>query len=119
MIRLLMDENVLRHSVTLLRRAGVDVSVVRSGVDDESVMAQAAAERRILVTLDRDFGELAFSHDVAPPLGVVLLRFRSLRPETCTNALLALLRSTAVVLEGRFTMVREAGHRQRLLRSCE
>lgn len=119
MIRLLMDENVPRHSVTLLRRAGVDVSIARSGLDDESVMAQAASECRILVTLDRDFGELAFSHGVAPPLGIVLLRFRSLRPETCAEALLALLRSTAVVLEGRFTTVREAGHRQRLLRTYQ
>jgi predicted nuclease of predicted toxin-antitoxin system len=119
LIRLLMDENVPRHSVTLLRRAGVDVSVVRSGVDDESVMAEAVAERRILVTLDRDFGKLAFSHGVVPPLGVVLLRLRSLRPETCGKALLALLRNTTVVLEGRFTTVREAGHRQRLLRSYQ
>lgn len=119
MIRFLLDENVPRYAVTLLRRAGVDVSVVRSGLDEESVMAQAAAERRILVTLDRDFGELAFSPGGATPLGVVLLRFRSLRPETCAEALLDLLRSTAVVLEGRFTTVREAGHRQRLLRSYQ
>lgn len=112
-----MDENVPWHSVTLLRRSGVDVSVVRSGLDDESVMAQAAAERRILVTLDRDFGELAFSQGVPPPPGVVLLRFRSLRPETCAKALLVLLRNPAVELEGRFTAIREAGHRQRPLRN--
>jgi len=116
LIRLLADENVPRQSVALLRNAGIDVAVAASGADDEAILARAALESRILVTLDRDFGRLAFEQDLATLPGVVYLRLRSPRPQACAEALLPLLRDSAVVLRGRFTAIREGHLRQRPLR---
>jgi len=41
----------------------------------------AAAEDRIVLTFDRDFGELVFRHRLAPAPGIVLFRLRELPPE--------------------------------------
>ena len=59
---LLLDENVPIATVRALRAAGHDVySATESsaGAPDELLLARADAERRLLITFDRDFGELA------------------------------------------------------------
>jgi predicted nuclease of predicted toxin-antitoxin system len=117
LIRLLADENVPRPSVLRLRAAGIDVTVAPSGASDDETLARAAAENRILVTLDRDFGRLALSPRPQIPPGIVYIRGRTVHPESCGEALLALLRDPAVVLEGRFTVVGDARFRQRALRA--
>jgi len=100
----------------LLRNAGIDIAVATSGADDEAVLARAARENRIVVTLDRDFGRLAFERGPAGLPGVVYLRLRSPRPEACAAVLLPLFRDNSVILEGRFTAVRATRIRQRPLR---
>ncbi len=65
------------------------------GADDERVMAAAAAEGRILISADTDFGSLlALSHRRAP--GVVVLR----RAPHGLDGQAALLISALVELEG-------------------
>lgn len=61
-MKLLLDSCVWGGAVAELQTAGHDV--VRSGdweddPGDEAILAKAHAQRRILVTLDKDFGELA------------------------------------------------------------
>ena len=46
------------------------------GLPDEEVLAIASRERRILITDDRDFGELVFRH-LRPHSGVIYLRLSS------------------------------------------
>ena len=61
----------------MLRAAGYDVLSIaetRSGDDDTKVLALAREEGRWLVTFDRDYGELLFARNLAPPPAVVLLR---------------------------------------------
>lgn len=57
-----VDENIGRSGVSLLRQAGHDVMTVPeqslSGAPDELVFRACASERRVLVTLDRDFGQV-------------------------------------------------------------
>ena len=50
-----------------------------SGVPDDEVLAIAYRERRILITRDRDFGELVFVY-WQPHRGVILLRLGSSSP---------------------------------------
>ena len=60
-MRFLADENVSRHVIESLRAAGFDVmsiSATRAGASDDEVLAVADREDRILITEDRDFGEL-------------------------------------------------------------
>src|SRR5512132_2061782 len=55
------------------RRIGRDCP---PGLPDEEVLAIAERERRILITDDRDFGELVFRHR-QPHTGVIYLRLAS------------------------------------------
>ncbi|MGL6096521.1 MAG: DUF5615 family PIN-like protein [Fimbriiglobus sp.] len=73
----LANENVPRAIVDALRAAGDDVAWVRDdapGSPDPTVLARAAAEARILLTFDKDFGELAFRAGLPAACGLVLLR---------------------------------------------
>lgn len=60
-MRFLADENVSRRVIQRLRGGGHDVVSIaetRSGAPDKLVLDAADAEDRILVTEDRDFGEM-------------------------------------------------------------
>ena len=80
------------------------------GAADEAVLARAAAEGRVLVTLDRDFGELLFRRAGAgagaAPAGVVFFRDVPPDPAHVGAALLALAAAPeAAPLVGQFTVV--------------
>jgi predicted nuclease of predicted toxin-antitoxin system len=90
-VRFLADENLALGTVEALRRLGHDVASVRSdapGSTDEQVLARAAAEGRVLLTADKDFGELAFRSGLPAESGIILLRLRG-STETRTATLVA------------------------------
>ena len=67
-MRFLVDRCAGRQLADWLREKGYDVLEARElGPDpgDEALLERANAEHRILVTIDTDFGELVFVHDVA------------------------------------------------------
>ena len=60
-MRFLADENVSRLVIEALRFDGHDVASIaemQSGAPDKTVLKTADADGRILITEDRDFGEL-------------------------------------------------------------
>jgi predicted nuclease of predicted toxin-antitoxin system len=74
-VKVLLDTCVWGGAVKDLRSAGHDV--VWSGEweedpGDEEILARANSEARILVTLDKDFGELAIVHR-SPHSGIIRL----------------------------------------------
>ena len=74
---LLADENFPGPAVTTLRAAGHDLAWIRTidpSADDPIVLARAIREMRILLTFDKDFGELAWHHGLPAYCGVVLFR---------------------------------------------
>jgi predicted nuclease of predicted toxin-antitoxin system len=82
-MRFLADENIPGRLVETLRRAGHDVAwtrMDRPGADDRVVLARAVAERRIVITFDKDFGELAARSGLSAPSGVILIRLPLARP---------------------------------------
>jgi predicted nuclease of predicted toxin-antitoxin system len=92
-MRFIADENIARSTVERLRAAGHDVEWVLAdapGSSDEQVLARAVSERRIVITADKDFGELAFRRRLPAGSGIVLLRVRGTAAER-TAALLAAL----------------------------
>lgn len=83
LVKLLANENFPISSVILLRSLGYDITSIgedHSGVSDEYVMNLAAAEQRIILTFDRDYGELIFKHNHKPQKGVVFLRLEKYEP---------------------------------------
>ena len=64
-------------AVTALRASGHDVAWVLTdapGSSDPQVLERAGAEQRILLTQDKDFGELAFHSGLPAACGIVLFR---------------------------------------------
>jgi predicted nuclease of predicted toxin-antitoxin system len=76
-MRFLADENFPGAAVTALGAVGHDVvwvGAVAPGTSDPDVLVWAAREQRILLTFDKDFGELAKASALPPGCGVILLR---------------------------------------------
>lgn len=76
-MRFLANENFPGPAVSALRNAGHDVVWIREqapGIPDPEVLARAVADNRILITFDKDFGELAFRHGLTANSGIVLFR---------------------------------------------
>lgn len=83
-MRLLANENVPASAVETLRRRGHDVRWVRTdqpGSSDEEVLTAVVREQRILLTFDKDFGELAFRRGLPANCGIILLRLSASSPE--------------------------------------
>ena len=76
-MRFLADENIPAAAVLALKAAGNDVAWVRlesPGLVDRDVLSWAIRERRVLLTFDKDFGELARASSSLGAGGVVLFR---------------------------------------------
>lgn len=79
-MRFLADENVSRLVIERLRADGLEVASIsetRSGMPDRNVLETADIEGRILITEDRDFGELVVRQRMAVS-GVILLELDKL-----------------------------------------
>ncbi|MBI2908285.1 MAG: DUF5615 family PIN-like protein [Chloroflexi bacterium] len=95
-MRILANENVAGEAVEALRRDGHDVVWIRTyapGSADEAVLAQAQSEGRILVTFDKDFGELAFRRRLPASSGIILFRIETKGSGEATTLVLAALQS--------------------------
>src|SRR5437588_9570679 len=82
-MRFLANENFPAAAVTALMTAGHDVVWVRvstPGTSDADVLAWAGREQRILLTFDKDIGELAGRSALPADCGVMLFRTPMLKP---------------------------------------
>jgi predicted nuclease of predicted toxin-antitoxin system len=83
-MRILANVNVPRMTVEALRLAGHDVewALERMATDaDFKILAVAQLEVRIVLTNDKDFGELAVRSGLPASCGVILLRLKGLTPD--------------------------------------
>ena len=74
-MKILLDSCVWGKALAELQSAGHDVVWAGHGPSDpgdDAIIAQAYAEQRILVTLDKDFGELAIVREI-PHAGIIRL----------------------------------------------
>ena len=120
-MRLLANENVSGSVIRELRRLGHDVvsakEVMRSAAD-RAVLGRATSEGRILITHDKDFGELAYGHGMPSACGVVLFRLSGSAPESDNARMLAVL-SSDLPFTGHFCVVTDDRLRIRPLPSSE
>jgi len=82
-LRLLCDEGVERQLVEALRSDGHEVSYVAEmspGISDEEVLEVSTRDEAVLVTADKDFGELVFRQKRVHH-GILLVRLHGIAPE--------------------------------------
>jgi predicted nuclease of predicted toxin-antitoxin system len=95
-LRILANENVPGVTIDALRRLGHDVIWIRTfspGSSDQAILQQAQAENRLLITFDKDFGELAFRQELPASNGIILLRISTPGPTYTTSLIVAALQS--------------------------
>jgi len=112
-LRLAFGENIPAVVIEAVRSADCDVvwaAESLSGASDRTIVEFAKRERRIIITQDKDFADLA-AHGEFPPEGLVLLRVPP-RPDQIATALLEALdreppRGMLVVIESDRIRVRK------------
>ena len=107
-MKFLADESCAGPVIRALREAGHDVvGIVEAakGATDEQVLERALNEKRVLITEDRDFGQLVYARGRSSA-GVILVRFdsraRRAKPATVVEAVTKLesrLRDAFTVVE--------------------
>jgi predicted nuclease of predicted toxin-antitoxin system len=75
-VKLLVDVGVGKAVENWLASQGLDMVTVRDlnpGMTDATILALAVREQRLVITMDKDFGEMIF-RSRQPHAGVLLLR---------------------------------------------
>lgn len=108
-MRFVVDESAGVAVVEYLRAVGHDVLAIADVMpqaDDQAILARAAEEGRILVTNDKDFGELVFRSGYGHR-GVVLLRLHDESAANRVRVMQAILNQYLDRLPGHFTVATE------------
>ena len=106
-VRLLADESCDFAAVRALRAAGFDVLAVVEycpGASDEEVIALSVTEERVLLTEDKDFGQLVFAANRATA-GVILIRFPARARATLAVRVVHLVEREGEALRGAFVVL--------------
>lgn len=88
-MRVKLDENVPASALVPLSDAGVDVDTVADegliGADDPAVLVAASREGRVVVTMDRGFGDVR-AYPPGSHSGIVVLRMDRQTPRRVAEA---------------------------------
>ena len=113
-MRFLVDESVGKKFSDILKNSGKDVLFVGDSgpeVDDENVLSFANNENRVLITADKDFGELIFKLGISST-GVILLRTLTTDAERRFD----MIKDTLEKAKGKFVVIKEGQIRVRDLK---
>jgi predicted nuclease of predicted toxin-antitoxin system len=106
-MRFLADENCDLAVIRALRAHGHDVlsvSDISPRAEDSEVITLAVREERILLTEDKDVGQLVYAHG-QETLGVIFLRFPNSARKQISNEVVSLVKRQGQKLIGSFVTV--------------
>ena len=106
-MRFLADESCDFAVVRALRAAGHDVLAVTEvspSAEDQVVIDLSVHESRVLLTEDKDFGQLVYASG-RPAAGVLFIRFPGRARETLCRVVVDLVQKKGDKLVGRFVVV--------------
>lgn len=101
-MRFIVDEGVDTRLAAMLAAAGhdvVEIAAVNPSIDDITIANRAIAEGRILITVDKDFGDLAFRDGLSIP-GTILIRMPGRRSPSAPINWLKQSACTPIALTG-------------------
>lgn len=114
-MKFLADESVERKVGERLRQEGFEViflADIVTGLPDEAVLALAHQKRAVLITADKDFGELVYRKGAIHE-GVILLRLGELTSDEKAEILCQVVKRHGAELRNAFTVVSGTGVRIR------
>lgn len=106
-MNLLVDESVDKQTVIRLRQEGhivLYVSEMEPGITDDLVLSRANDRNALLVTADKDFGELVFRQGLIST-GVLLVRLSGLSNDKKAEIVVGTIRAHEASLPRAFTVV--------------
>jgi len=106
-VKILADEGVDRPIVVRLRQSGYQVWYVAEmgpGISDETVLDLANREEAILLTADKDFGELVFRQERMTG-GIILIRLAGISPVRKAEIVASALGAHGGEMERVFTVI--------------
>jgi len=104
-MRFLANENFPFDAVEVLRQNGHDVVWIRTeapGISDPEILKRAQNDDRILLTFDKDFGELAFRSQLPATSDIILFRIRCLRMLISANQRPRYTKTSLICDRGRY-----------------
>lgn len=112
----LADEDFPLASIKLLRDSGYEVISVREvipGTKDSNILIKAQKGGFIILTFDRDFGELIFKDKIAIPKGLIYFRIKRIKPQEPAEIILDMIKTKEFLIEDHFTVIQRLRIRQR------
>jgi len=106
-LKFLADVNIEKQIVDYLRQNDFDVLWVpdyNCKMNDEDLIDLANQEKRILITNDKDFGELIFLQDKLS-VGIILFRVKGQNVKKKINGITKLLEDYKNKIEGNFVLI--------------
>ena len=114
-MRLLLDENTPKTIVEGLRNCGYDLLWIREycrGMADEDIVRLSMSDDRVILTFDKDFGELIYRQKMNTP-GIILTRIAN--NQSAKERIIELLKNHGDKLIGYFIVLTEKRIRRRRL----
>ena len=109
------DESLDRQIITRLRQDGhavLDVTEMDPGISDDKVLSMANESKAILLTVDRDFGDLVFRQGRITE-GVVLIRLSGLPSTKKAELVSVIINQHAKELQQTFSVITPGSFRIR------
>lgn len=106
-MKLVADEGIEKSIVERLRRDGHNVIYVAElapGLSDEAVLVLASGEKALLLTADKDFGDLVFRQGKASA-GVLLVRLAGMESSGKPDVVSWALRGHGPAMAGAFSVL--------------
>lgn len=112
----LANENFPVPSIELLRQNNyhvLSIQEVTPGISDKEVLRIAIKENYIILTFDKDYGELIFRYKSHNPPAVIFFREKGQSPIFAGELLVSLLKNNSVQFAHTFTVIEGQNIRQR------
>ncbi|MFO7796311.1 MAG: DUF5615 family PIN-like protein [Promethearchaeati archaeon] len=105
--KLIMDENIPNSVIFRLRNLDFEILSIREdfrGIDDEKIIELSKKYKRPIITMDKDFGYLAYRKGTRP-YGVILIRIHPQSSEfifSVIHHILNQLNTQKIIIKNKF-----------------
>lgn len=106
-MKFLADENIDRQIIEALRADGhavLSVAEMAPGISDDTVLASSNDSESILLTADKDFGELIFRQKKIAS-GVILVRLAGISPDRKAEIVTATIKEHSLDFQNAFAVI--------------